>query len=228
MEPRLLAQVAFMALVAPLAAQNESVKPGINANYLNPELQVTEWVERFETEGREVFDHRQKIVDEVGIESGMAVADIGTGTGLFLPLFAEKVGPGGRVYAVDIVAKFLEHIDARIADNDWNAVETVLCTERSVELPTGSIDVAFICDVYHHFEYPPESLASIHAALKPGGRLFLVEFKRIPGESSDWMLDHVRAGQEVFTAEITAAGFDKISEVKDLLSDNYVLKFRKR
>jgi len=106
-------------------------------------------------------------------------------------------------------------------------VETVLGTSRSVELPDNSIELGLICDVYHHFEFPQASLASIRKALKPGGELVLIDFKRIPGESSDFVLGHVRAGQEVFEAEVAAAGFEKVGEVKDVLKENYFVRFRK-
>ena len=97
-----------------------------------------------------------------------------------------------------------------------------------MELPEASIDLAFICDVYHHFEYPNASLATLHKALKPGGTLVLIDFKRIPGESSDFVMGHVRAGQEVFEAEVIAAGFEKIDEVKGVLKENYFVKFRRK
>jgi len=97
-----------------------------------------------------------------------------------------------------------------------------------VELPESSIDLAFICDVYHHFEFPQASLASLHRALKPGGVIVLIDFKRIPGESSDFVMGHVRAGQEVFESEIVAAGFEKIDEVTDLLEENYFVIFRRQ
>lgn len=213
--------------VSPAPAVAEpSAKPGINTEYLRPDLNVSNWVERFEREGREIYDHRNEIVAAAKIRRGSKVADIGSGTGLFTPLLAEAVGPKGKVYAVDIVPSFLEHIRQRAAGAGIKNVETVLCTERSVELPPNSIDFAFICDVYHHFEYPRSSLASLHRALRRGGEIFLIEFKRIPGVSSDWVLNHVRAGQETFTAEIEAAGFQKVEEI-DLLKDNYVLRFRK-
>jgi ubiquinone/menaquinone biosynthesis C-methylase UbiE len=204
-----------------------SAKPGINTELLKPDLNVSNWVERFEKEGREIYDHRAKIVAAAKIKPGIAVGDIGAGTGLFTPLLAEAVGPRGKVYAVDIVPKFLEHIRERAARAGLKSVETILCTDRSVELPASSIDLAFICDVYHHFEYPRSSLASLHRALRPGGEIFLVDFKRIPGVSSDWVMNHVRAGEDVVTAEIEAAGFRKI-ETLDLLKDNYVLRFQKK
>ncbi len=208
----------------PLAEQ--SVKPGINAEYLKPDLEVTQWVERFEREGREIYDHREAIVKAAGIKPGSVVADIGAGTGLFAPYFSRAVGSKGKVYAVDIVPAFLERIKARAASEGLANVRTVLCTEGSVELPPNSIDLAFICDVYHHFEFPQSSLASLHRAMRLGGEVLLVEFKRIPGQSSEWIMNHVRAGQEVFVAEIEAAGFKQIEE-QAILKDNYVVRFRK-
>ena len=204
----------------------QSVKPGINAEYLKPDLDVAQWVERFEREGREIYDQREAIVAAARIKPGAVVADIGAGTGLFTPYFSRAAGPKGKVYAVDIVPAFLDRIKKRAASEGLINVLAVLCTERSVELPRNSIDFAFICDVYHHFEYPRSSLASLHRALRPGGEVLVVEFKRLPGKSSDWILNHVRAGQEVFIAEIKAAGFEQIEE-RAMLKDNYVVRFRK-
>lgn len=209
-----------------IAAVEASVRPGVNAEYKKPDLEVSKWVERFEREGREVYDQRQKIMQAARVRRGAAVADIGAGSGLFTLLLADAVGPQGKVFAVDIVKNFLVHIEQRAAQVGVQNVRTVLCTERSVELPPNSIDLAYVCDVYHHFEYPHSSLASIYRALKPGGELVMIEFKRIPGQSSEWILNHVRAGQEVFTAEIEQAGFQKVEEI-ELFKENYFLRFRK-
>lgn len=210
---------------APAPAE-ASVKPGVNAEFVKPELQVTRWVERFEREGREIYDHREAIVKALGLRRGMSVADIGAGTGLFTPLFSQAVGPSGAVYAVDIAPDFVRHIEERAAAAGMRNVRAVLCTERSVELPRNSVDVAFICDTYHHFEFPQRTMSSLHRALRPGGEVFLVDFKRIPGVSSDWILDHVRAGQEVFEREIQSVGFRKMEEI-ELLKENYFVRFRK-
>lgn len=210
----------------PTHAETASVKPGINAEYLKPNLDVSQWVERFEKEGREIYDHRERIVDAARIRPGSAVADIGCGTGLFTPMLAATTGPKGKVYAVDIVPDFLRLVGQRAAEAGQHHVQTVLCTDRSVELPPDSIDVAFICDVYHHFEFPQHSLASLHRALRRQGEVLLIDFKREPGVSSDWILNHVRAGQAQVTAEFEAAGFRKVEELP-MLKDNYVLRFRK-
>lgn len=204
----------------------ESVKPGINTEYLRPDLKTPEWVERLEKEGREVYDNRQLLVDLAKLKPGAAVADIGAGTGLFTPMLSDAVCPKGTVYAVDIVPAFLRLIQERADKAGRTNVKAVLCTERSVTLPNHSIDAAFICDAYHHFEYPASTLASLHAALRPGGEVLLIDFKRIPGVSSEWMLNHVRAGQEVVEAEFEAAGF-QVAERVDLLKDNYIVRFKK-
>jgi predicted methyltransferase len=208
-------------------SHEQSVRPEINKEYLKPDLKVGKWVERFEREGREIYDHRHDIIKAARIQLGSTVADIGAGTGLFTLLIAEAVGPRGKVYAVDIVKEFLGHIDGRAAQQGRRNVRTILCTERSVELPAHSIDLAFVCDTYHHFEYPHSTLASIHRALRPGGELVLIDFKRVPGESSQWVMDHVRAGQDIVTAEIISAGFELVGE-SAFLRDNYFLRFRKR
>ena len=219
----------LLALIATFTcAQDTSVKPGINNKFLDPNLKAGEWTQKFETESREIYHQREKIAAVVGLKPGMAMADIGAGTGLFTLPFSQAVGENGKVFAVDIAKNFLEHIQARATKAHVANVQTIQCTGRSVELPEASVDLAFICDVYHHFEFPQASLATLHKALKPGGELVLIDFKRIPGESSDFVMGHVRAGQDVFEAEVTAAGFEKISDVKDVLKENYFVKFRRK
>ena len=181
---------------------------------------------RYEKAGREAYDRRQDIFKAAAVKPGAIIADIGAGTGLFTMMFAEAVGPKGKVIAVEIEKRLIEHIAKRAKDAGFANVETALCTERSVELPAGSADVAFVCDVDHHFNHAKDSMASIRRALRPGGELVLVEFKRIPGKTKEWIVKHVRAGQEVFTAEIEAAGFKKVEE-RDFMNENYFVRFRK-
>lgn len=211
------------------AAPKTSVRPGINDNFLNPDLDVSEWIDRFEIESREVFAARDDIVKATGIVSGATVADIGAGTGLFTRLFSDVVGSEGWVYAVDISPRFVEHINGQAAKDELQNVTTVLCRDDSVSLPPDSVDVAFICDTYHHFEYPTKTLRSIHAALRDEGRLIVIDFNRIPGVSREWTIGHVRAGKEVFQQEIEAAGFRLVGEKQiEKLKENYFLEFQKK
>ncbi|MCH7227666.1 class I SAM-dependent methyltransferase [Haloferula sp. A504] len=217
----------LLLILLPLAAE-ESVRPGINEKFLDPDLKVDDWLKRFEVESREVFDARRAVLAACEVKPGMRVADIGAGTGLYTRMFAEAVGPKGWVYAVEINGNFLKHIQARAKQEGHRNITTVLCPEDSTGLPPESIDLAFLCDVYHHFEYPMSSLASLEQALRPGGVLILIDFIRIEGKSSDWVMGHVRAGEEVFRREIEDAGlkFDAKLTVPGL-KENYCLRFVK-
>jgi ubiquinone/menaquinone biosynthesis C-methylase UbiE len=95
-------------------------------------------------------------------------------------------------------------------------------------LPPNSVDLVFVCDTYHHFEYPAKTLASIRRALRPGGNLIVIDFDRIEGKSRDWLLGHVRADKATFQHEIETAGFELIEEVEVReFEENYFLKFAK-
>lgn len=231
--PVLLSLVLLLGvtwLVGQEAQRNraDSVKPGINKNFLNPELVIEDWLGRFEVESREVYHCQKEIIEQLGIEKGMAVADIGAGTGLYMEPFAERVGPNGKVFSVDIAPVFIKHLKTRAERRKLNQVTVVKCAEDSVSLPENSVDVAFICDTYHHFEYPGSTLASLLAAMKPGGRVAVIDFERIPGVTREWLLNHVRAGKDVFVREIEEAGFEKEKELTLAgLKENYFVIFRK-
>ena len=149
-EQRALAYIA--AEKKKTASREESVKPGINTRFLSKDFDVKQWLARFEVESREVFAHRAAVVKAVGIKPGDTVADIGAGTGIYSREFASAVGQDGEVFAVDIAEGFLTHIRERAAKEGIRNISTVLCSEDSVDLPADSLDAAFICDTYHHFE----------------------------------------------------------------------------
>ena len=204
-------------------AQDQSLRPGINESFAEPV--VTEWVERFEREGREVYDKRQELIAACQISPGMRIADVGAGTGLFTRLFSQAAGPEGHVFAVDISDEFIDNILRRADDLGKRNIQGIVCDVDDAKLPPDSVDLIFICDTYHHFEFPYKTLASLFKALKPGGRLVVVDFQRIPGTSSDWIMSHVRAGKDQVRKEIEDAGFKLLEEHPDILKENYVLVF---
>lgn len=206
----------------------QSVKPGINKSFKDPNLNVNSFVERFEIESREVFQNREAIVEATGMKPGMHVADVGAGTGLFTRMFSRQVGNEGWVFAVDISPKFIQHINQESAKQGQTNITGVVCAENSINLPPDSVDLIFICDTYHHFEFPSSTLASAHRALKKDGRLVVIDFERIEGKTREWLMNHVRAGKDVFRAEIQDAGFKLVEEKKmDELKENYYLIFSK-
>jgi predicted methyltransferase len=200
--------------------------PDINAPFQDPDVKA--FVSRFETESREVFAKREAIVDALGLKPGMRVADLGAGTGVFTRLIAEKVGPEGKVYAADIAPAFLKHIDEQSRRLGHDHVTTVRATQDSSGLAEGSVDLVFLCDVYHHLEKPPQTLASVHRALRPGGRLVVIDFDKDENKSTDFVKKHVRAPKSVFVAEILDAGFEPLPVPNaPALKENFFLQFRR-
>jgi len=221
----LAALLAGLWLPPTTAAEQAGASPELNQPYRDPDFD--QWVSRFEQPGREVYDQRDAILKETGLKSGMAVADIGAGTGLFTRLFAARVGASGKVYAVDVSRTFVENILRRTKHDGLHNVIGVVNTQDDVKLPPNSIDVAFVCDTYHHFERPAPTLGSIRKALRPGGKLVVIDYQRIHGTSSEWVLHHVRAGKETAIREIERAGF-RLERDLDLLRENYFLQFSRR
>jgi ubiquinone/menaquinone biosynthesis C-methylase UbiE len=211
------------------ATDPQSVKPGINDRFIDPELNVKEWIDRFEVESREVYHARKEIMRHLKLQPGDRIADVGAGTGFFTLLMSKAVSPDGWAYAVDISPKFVEHLVKQFDGRSINNVTTVMCDDDSVCLPPASIDVAFICDVYHHFEYPGETMKSIRKALVDKGRVVVIDFERIPGVSREWTLGHVRADRQTFIDEIQSAGFELIAQREIAgFKENYYLEFRKK
>ena len=226
LEAQLATMQAAQGYSAEELAAEERLRPEINVMYRSDN--VTPIFTVLEAESRKIFAGRYKLGELVGPPPGAVVADIGAGTGFMSHVFAAQVGPEGKVYAVDINPVMME----RIAENAQKAgitnIEPILCTDKTVELPDASVDIAFICDVYHHFEFPKNSMTSLWKALKPGGQVVVVDFYRIEGVSRPFIMGHVRAGEEVFTQEILDAGFELVNDHDvDFLSENYVLRFRK-
>ena len=218
-----LLALLMLPVASPVMAR-DGADPAINRPYLDPDFQ--QWVERFERPGREVYDRREAIVAATGVKPGMQVADIGAGTGLFTLMFARQVGAHGRVYAVDISKNFIDNIERRAKRAGLMNVDGIVSSQSETRLPPDSVRLVFICDTYHHFEQPRRMLASIHRALKPGGTLVVIDFERIEGKSSNWVLGHVRAGKESVIREIEAAGFRLAADEK-LLNENFYLRFVK-
>ena len=131
------------------------------------------WLER---PAREREERTDLLTERLPLEPDAVVADIGAGTGYFSFPIAERV-PEGRVLAVDIQPEMLAIIERRKAAGAPANVEPVLGTEKDPGLPAGGVDLVLIVDAYHEFSYPREMGEAIVRALRPGGRLVLIEYR---------------------------------------------------
>jgi ubiquinone/menaquinone biosynthesis C-methylase UbiE len=151
------------------------------------------------------------------------VADIGAGTGYFTFPVAARV-PNGKVYAVDIQPEMLALLEARGAELSASNVSTVLGSEQNPNLPPGEIDLAFIVDAYHEFSYPREMGLGLVSALRPGGRLVLIEY-RAEDRSVPIKTLH-KMGEAQVRKEMQAIGLDWVA-TESYLPQQHVLIFEK-
>jgi ubiquinone/menaquinone biosynthesis C-methylase UbiE len=133
------------------------------------------WLERPE---REKEEQPKKLLKLLDLKPGMVVADIGAGSGYYSFRLSEKVGVKGKVLAVDIQKEMLDIIRKRMKEDKVENVEPVLGTETDPKLPAGGVDLILMVDVYHEFTFPYEMTEAMIKALKPGGRMAFVEFRR--------------------------------------------------
>lgn len=133
------------------------------------------WLNRSE---REQEEKPELLLDALGLHSGETVADVGAGSGYYSFRIAPKVGPAGKVLAVDIQDEMLAALRRRIVDEKIKNVEVIKGSERDPHLPPDSVDMVLMVDVYHELSYPYEVMMAIREALKPGGRMVFVEFRK--------------------------------------------------
>jgi ubiquinone/menaquinone biosynthesis C-methylase UbiE len=133
-----------------------------------------DWLERTE---REEEERASLLLKNMELKPGEVVADIGAGSGYHVVRMSPMVGKSGRVLAVDIQQEMLDYIDNRIKKMKISNVETIKGTEQSTRLPQNSIDKMLLVDVYHELEFPEEMGRSLFAALKPGGFIYLIEYR---------------------------------------------------
>jgi predicted methyltransferase len=178
-------------------------------------------------------DARQKpkeLVASMEIAPGMTVVDLGTGVGYMLPFLSAAVGPGGKVIGEDIQTDFLDKAKAKARNEKLGNVVFQLGTDTDPKLPENAVDRILVLDVYHHFDYPEKMLAHIAAALKPDGRLAIVDYYKRRGAmgEGDRALEHIRLDEDDVIKEIEANGFHLLSQHERIPKSQYMAVFGKK
>ena len=172
---RFAAVLVAAVLSSALAQQSPGRHPVSGREYARPMgVAGAPWLERRE---REEEERPTRALEIMKIAAGMTVADIGAGSGYFTERLARLVGPSGHVYATDIQQGMLDLIQQRITRERIGNVSLILGEPANPKLPERSLDLALMVDVYHELGDPQTVLAHIRRALKPGGRLVLIEYK---------------------------------------------------
>jgi ubiquinone/menaquinone biosynthesis C-methylase UbiE len=179
-----------------------------------------DWLERPEREDEE---QPSKAIRALNIKAGQVVADVGAGSGYYTVRLAKQVGPIGRVFATDIQPEMLSLLKKRLSRERLENVELVLSTDVDPRLPEGQLDLILMVDVYHELARPQEVLRKLRAALKPDGRLVLIEFRK----ESAWVPireEHKMSVKEA-RMELEAEGY-RFDRVIDVLPWQHILVFR--
>jgi ubiquinone/menaquinone biosynthesis C-methylase UbiE len=176
-------------------------------------------------------DERQKpreLVEAMGLQRGMTVADVGTGIGYMLPFLSRAVGRTGHVIAEDIFDDFLASAKQTVENQKLNNVAFVKGTETDPNLPEGSVDQVLALDVYHHFDYPDKMLAAIAKSLKPDGKLVIVEYYKTPEAMPNGRaMTHIRLNKPDVIKEIEGNHFRLVSEREHIPGVQYMLVLEK-
>lgn len=129
-------------------------------------------------DARDRAGEAERVVDLLGVRPGMRVADVGAGSGYYVARLSPRVGPEGRVYAQDVVADYLRKLSARVRREGLGNVTLVLGDPHDPRLPPDSVDLALLVHMYHEVEQPYGLLHNLRRALRPGGRVAVVDLDR--------------------------------------------------
>lgn len=179
------------------------------------------WLERT---SRQKEENSQAILEKLPLSPASRVADLGAGTGYYTFRIAASV-PQGKVYAVDIQDEFIRRLKERKAATSSQNVEVIKGSEQSPRLPEASLDLILMVDVYHELQYPEEMLRAMHRALKPSGKLLLIEYKAEDPSVAIKPLHKMTAAQ--VRLELEANGF-KLTEHDNSLPIQHYLLFGKK
>jgi ubiquinone/menaquinone biosynthesis C-methylase UbiE len=184
-------------------------------------MPLDQYIALLEDPQRDEWQKPDAIIQALSLKEGQVVADIGAGSGYFTIRFAQRVGQKGRVLAVDIDEGMLSYLRQRLAQEKIQNVQVMQVPSHDPLLIDGSLDLAFICNTYHHLEDRAVYLRKLRKALKPNGRLVIVDFYKKEGIPVGPPLS-MRLGEETVKKELQEAGM-RVTEKLTFLPYQYIL-----
>jgi len=162
---------------------------------------------------RDTWQRPNEVIEALNVNAGDTVVDLGTGSGYFAIRLAPRVGPAGRVIAVDVRRQPLAFLwIRRLIRRDWQ-IHIVLADDEDPRLGMESVDAVLVANTYHELTDPAPTLKALRAVLKPGGRLVVTDRRPRagPGVSAQAERDRHTLSPAVAEAEITSAGFQQVA-----------------
>ena len=178
----------------------------------------------YEGFGRDGWQHREEVLQALHLKDGQFVADLGSGSGYFTFLLAKAVGPGGKVYAVDVDPGMNDYVASRAREEGYVNIEVILAKPDDPLLPESGVDLIFTCITYHHLEDRVSYFKNAGKYLRPGGRIAIIDFndkawlEKLIGHWTD---------QNIIVQELPQAGYSLERELTFLPKQGFLI-FTKR
>ena len=174
------------------------------------------------TSGRDGWQHPERVLESLDIQTGDRVAEIGAGSGYWLRWLSDAVGPEGRVYAVEVEAELVAKLEEIVADEELGNVEVVFGAYDDPRLPDGEIDIAMTCLTYHHIEDRIEYFEKLQADLRPGGRVAHLDDRPDSPAPISWFQGEGHwTDPALIQSEMVAAGYASTSEFNFLPAQSF-------
>jgi arsenite methyltransferase len=217
MKRQLLLLLAFFSLCADPAFTQDH-------QHRRPD-DIKQYLEHLDSTERDRYQKPSEVIEALNLKPGMAIADLGSGSGYFTRRFAKAVGETGIVYAVDVEAEMLAHVKESLAHLQVpHRVEFIVAQPDNSTLPPASVDLLFVCNTLHHLDNRARYFGQVRSALRPGGRIAIIDF--YPDERSGELGFPKRhlISRDTAVTEMTAAGYRLVQE-HTFLPKQYFLEF---
>ena len=186
---------------------------------------IKQYLEQLDSEDRDQYQKPRQVIEALNLKPGLAVADLGSGSGYFTRRFIEAVTETGKVYAVDVEPEMLKYAEESVVHMHRSyTAEFILARPDNPKLPYGSIDILFLCNTYHHLEERTKYFSDTKSSLKPGGRIAVIDFYHDERSGELGFPKQHLVPRETVIAELTKAGYILIRE-HQFLPKQYFLEF---
>jgi arsenite methyltransferase len=186
---------------------------------------IQQYLEHLDRAERDTDQQPARVIEALGLQPGLSVADIGAGSGYFTRRFVQAVTEKGKVYAVDVEPDMLQYAQASIARMPIpSTVEFILAQPDNPQLPRQSVDLIFLCNVYHHLNDRPAYFSNVRTALKPGGRIAIIDFYHDARSGDVGFPRKHLVSRDTVVEEMAKAGF-QLAREHTFLTRQYFLEF---
>ena len=216
MNKRFILLISLSVLLAgPAIAQDQHPRPN----------DITQYLEHLDSTERDRDQKPAQVIEALRLKPGMAVADLGSGSGYFTRRFIEAVTDTGMVYAVDVEPEMLAYAKENVIHlHTAYSAEFILAQPDNPKLPFESVDLLFVCNTIHHLENRAKYFSDLKSSLKPGARVAIIDFYHDERSGNLGFPKHHLIARDTIVQEMTAAGY-QLAHEHSFLPKQYFLEF---